>query len=268
MRVTVRLSPCSASRPAGASARSSCPPMRRSTTRGSRSVGLRPRSRRRATSSVLRATAQYARVRRAAGRRRRAGAHPTRCRRCAERPAALRDPRPARSTTTLLAELRATRAHRRPTAHWSCSWARRARPRAHPRRARSSRPRCMPASVSTGLEYEAFDEMATRRPARDRRRDRAALRCAPTGDHPSDRARCARRAERRHCRRRAASRRGLRRLSLRDRGAQGARADLEGRALCQRVGLDRGAGPRSAGRARPGLSGRQGEIVDPVIARG
>ena len=115
-----------------------------------------------------------------------------------------------------------------------------------------------------GLAYEAFEPMALRVLERDRRRDRGAVRRAPGRDRPPHRARCPLGeasvvvvAVAPH--RDAAFAGG----PLRDRRDQGARADLEGRAVRRRPRLDR-RGRRARAPTPPERRGADRRAVRPT----
>ena len=149
----------------------------------------------------------------------------------------------------------APRSRPRRTGPTSSSWARRARAPARPRRARRRRPRSTPARQSSGSSTRSSRRWRGR-PAHHRQRDRAALRRHAPGDHPPLGRGSAGRGQRRGVRGISASVGRLRRGALRHRGAQGARAHLEERAVRRRLGLDRCAAAR-----RPALISTHGARV-------
>ena len=141
------------------------------------------------------------------------------------------------------------------TAPSSASSGGRARRPARRRRARRPRPHGTPGARSN----RSSTRRTSRWPSRSSRRSPTrspTLRRRAAGHRPSDRRGAARRAVDRGRRRRAASRRRVRGRPLRDRRDQGARADLEGRAVRGRPRLDRPPGPD-----RPGGANRRQAIL-------
>ena len=250
MRVRVRLFAIQRELAGRARSSWSCRPARRSRTPGRRSSRCHPAL---APGRAVRAVRPERRLRRRRhdpGRRRRARDHPagerrggrsaTRARRRNPDPrAARRAVRNGRSSASSATGSRPTR-----TARSSGSSAGPASRRARRRPARRRRRRDTPAASVESLGYEAHEPMALA--ILERIADEIAERFGVeriaivhrTGDVPLGEASVAVVAVV------AASRRRVRRRPVRDRRDEGARADLEGRALRRRPRLGRRAGPR------------------------